>query len=891
MVSVGTHLGPYVIESPLGSGGMGDVFRATDTRLGRSVAIKVIRALPGSDDASARFEREARAIAALNHPNICAVHDVGHEHGIEFLVMELLVGETLERRLRAAPFAVDAILEYGSALSDALATAHAQGLVHRDLKPSNIFVTDRGPMKVLDFGLVKNVGSSDATTHVADVFRTSDGVVPGTIAYMSPEQLRGEPVDARSDIFSLGLVLYEMSTGRRAFTGSTSHHVAAAILDQTPPTPRSIRTDLPEELQRVIVKAIEKDRDLRYQSAAELRADLKRLRRDRNSGAPPHTGVAIAREVIADSASPQSSSDTAIVLDVVRRHGRVAASALLAFALLIAGTVVVIQKWHQRGTQDSDVAATADIEPLTFSGDVRYPAISPDGRFIAFARQRAVWIRQISNEGTQKDVQIVSPPSVGGYRLLAFTPDGNALDFVATARNSLSRVSLLGGTPTLIAEDVWSAPGWAPDGRRFAFVRAAAGFKSSSIVVADRDGSNQRVLATRNAPRLFANASFPGGRTFRPAWSPDGRLLAVTALSDQSPYEIVMVDTRDGTEKRIIHLSNPAVKDVNGLGQVAWLDGTKLLGEISIGPQQALGLATLDLDTDKWKPVTHDLATLQNFALTARGDVAIATRTEFKSGVWLADGQGGNARTLFDVSASTHESLAADDSGAGWYVTGANRAVYRIANGADPTLVVSQSHGYATSADGATVVVATVDDSLVRMSADGSSRRTLVDKNSVGPAIADKLKLVLYEPSGFKPGLLAVSLDGGAPQKLSDKTVLTTPRVSPDGDRVAFVTDKSLVTVCDLPKCEHTVELTVPMGGLTRSFSWAPDSRSIAYSPDDDRQNLWARPIGAGAPSQITHFDKSDLPIWDFHWSPNGRYLVLSRARFFDDVVLLKGIR
>jgi serine/threonine protein kinase len=260
---------------------MGEVYEARDTRLDRAVAIKVLPAELAQDAAArARFDREARSIAALNHPNICALHDIGDADGYGFLVMERLEGETLQARLQRGPLDIEQVVEYGIALADALDAAHGRGMIHRDLKPANVFVTTRGVVKILDFGLAKRVRESDADiTKGVDEGLTVTGTALGTVAYMSPEQLRGEPLDTRTDLFSFGLVLYEMATGQRAFGGSTIAVAAAAILGQQPPPPRTARADLPPRLEQAILKALEKDRAARWQSAAELRGDLIRVKR------------------------------------------------------------------------------------------------------------------------------------------------------------------------------------------------------------------------------------------------------------------------------------------------------------------------------------------------------------------------------------------------------------------------------------------------------------------------------------------------------------------------------------------------------------------------------------------------------------------------------------
>ena len=398
-LSAGARLGPYEIIESIGAGGMGEVYSARDTRLNRVVAIKVLPAhRSGDSDARARFEREARAIASLSHPNICALFDVGHEAGHDYLVMELLEGDTLHQRLIRGSFTVPALVDIAVDLADALDSAHTRGLIHRDLKPANIFLTTRGQPKILDFGLAKVVALIGGTT-LEERGLTSPGAMVGTMVYMSPEQLRGEPLDARTDLFSLGLVLYEMATGQRAFTGSTSAVVSAAILGQDPPAPRMLRADLPARLEEAILKLLEKDRLVRCQSAAELRADLLRVRRQMQSesaGASARVGSNGARSgppisdspVVADATAVSPSSDAQMISGLIGRHRTGLGLGALVLAAVLGAVGYVMWRLAVSTPMDSQAAPPPNIvfQPLTFTGNATLGTISPDGKFVAYVR-------------------------------------------------------------------------------------------------------------------------------------------------------------------------------------------------------------------------------------------------------------------------------------------------------------------------------------------------------------------------------------------------------------------------------------------------------------------------------------------------------------------------
>lgn len=887
---VGETIGRYRIADVLGHGGMGDVYLAHDPSLNRKVALKLLpTTITDNHLRVLRFQQEARAASAISHPNVAHIYEIGEANGRHYITMEYVKGVTLRELLNTSALDEAKAIEIAKQVCHALAAAHKAGVIHRDIKPENIVVTGDGYVKVLDFGLAKLIEGvrDDSESHSTSSLHTQPELLMGTWQYMSPEQIRRQPVDGRTDLWSLGVVLFELLLHRRPFPGKTTSEAIVTILEHEPEIASS--ESLSAELRSVLLKSLRKDPADRYQSAEEFLHDLQQLDPvSRHSPAGETTRLNTIGERIDTIPDERSEEHVPVISSLVRNSKFRKLSVITPILLLVAAVFYTFKAGSTATLLDRPI--NLRFERLHLSGEINEIVISPDGKYVAYSVvENGKYSVQVRELATASDLR-VTPVSDSRYSGLSFSPDGTFVYYLENhaETGTLYRVSKLGGAQRRILENVNTAVSFSPDGSRLAFVRSNNAVDPADLVIASADGVGASVLVRRTlADNRFFSSDMRGPG---PAWSPDGKSVACVTHglgAKRTEVSLEVIDVESGTARSIkagpwYHIS-----------RVSWLgDGS---GMIVAATETPSGSGQLYLVGDNaTRQITNDPNNYTLVSGSSDSSVFVTRNVERSSSIWQVSLAESPATT---ISVEQNKGMAEVERGAG------GRFIYSVFDGKNVNLWLQDGSGRrqltftadnskpTMSPDGRYIVFCSTRAGTMniwRMNADGSQPVQLTTGSYEDlPSVTADNKWVIYRTG---KSIRRVSIDGGPPEKLLSREVQG-PSLSPDGKLLAFFVNEQpdsqvwQVEIYDLAlgsivKRFALPDSTRPFNGMSftpdNRLRWTPDGKGLAYvSSSGGASNIWIQPLGRGQFRKLTDFKEAE--ITSFAWSEDGRQIVLVR--------------
>jgi serine/threonine protein kinase len=907
------QIGHYKILKQIGAGGMGEVFLAEDARLNRKVALKLLPADFAADRKRLnRFIQEARLAANLNHPNICTIYEIGEKGATPFIAMEYVEGATLADLIAESPTDLTDTLNIFSQIADAIDEAHRNGIIHRDIKPANIIVNRRRQVKVLDFGLAKNL-TEETSEEAVTKAKTEDGTLIGTVQYMSPEQALGKTLDPRTDLWSLGVLLYETVCGAMPFRGQTQAATFDEILHKHPASPTEKNPKLPAALDAIVLKLLEKDRDLRYQTASDFLADIKRLRRslgeisetfetpkivssERRVAAPTAFGAEKTGE-ISDERFPSKVSRSSAASFTQK-----AFTTLIAIAIFAAAIYGVYQ--FVAAPKPLASFADAEISRLTDAGTIFDSVVSADGKFIVYVadenNKQSLWLKNIS---TASNVQIVPPADVI-YQGLEISPQGDWVYYNVWDKKSVGeifRVPVLGGNSQKIVHDCMPNLSISPDGKRLVFIRSDSRNNRDLLMTASASGGDEVEIQAR---------SFQIGGVSTPAWSPDGKTIAYSAFStgenNRTMSQVIEIQVSGGEQKVI--WEDKESKYQTGKGLVWLRDKSGLLINLANTRQFNSQIWQIDYADGTAKQLTRDFSSYNSLSLSADGKNLVTTQQDLSLAVWVVPADNSS-------QAKRLTSGKIEGNGVAWTPDG--KIVYSSTVGGKFDLWTMNADGTnkkqittdgefniepCVSADGRYVFYFSADNSqkfgIKRIDINGKNPKMISgDSGNFNPVCpAEKSEIFYATQRADDVRALKNSYEGNAETPVLRKLIQRIA-VSPDGEKLAYafwnVETNSFGKEIYSLKTGETSEFQIPDSAISKfgetplALRWTADGKNLSYVNDDGGfSNVWLLPLDGRKPKPLTDF--SEDYVINFAWSRDGKNLALSRGKATSDAVLFK---